>query len=202
MNEIDRGYFQTLKLIMLPFIKKHWSSTFLAIIIVILIVPSWRISFQGWFQGLFMSDIEFVRTENEQIPATILEWQLSDMDEKKFDFEQFIDKPILISFWATWCPPCRAELKELKKLHAELGGQMHFLSVSEESHETIINSGLIEDYSFLYSTIAYPSYFQITAYPTLFLLDKDGIVIFKHSGSGGLDNEKNQSFLRALIENR
>jgi thiol-disulfide isomerase/thioredoxin len=149
-----------------------------------------------------MSDIEFVRRENEQIPADILEWRLCDMDQKKFDFEQFIDKPILISFWATWCPPCRAELKELKKLFAELGDQMHFISVSEESEETIINSGLAEDYSFLYSTIAYPSYFQITAYPTLFLLDKDGIVIFKHSGSGGLDNEKNQSFLRALIENR
>ncbi|MBK6950462.1 MAG: TlpA family protein disulfide reductase [Crocinitomicaceae bacterium] len=88
----------------------------LVIIVLILIVPSWRISFQGWFQGLFMSEVEFKSELSESIPEKERNWALFDTENKLYNFDEFKGKPIVVSFWATWCPPCRAELPELQEL--------------------------------------------------------------------------------------
>ncbi|WP_066759336.1 TlpA family protein disulfide reductase [Crocinitomix algicola] len=181
-------------------IKKHWSTVLLGIIVLILLVPSWRVSFQGWIQGFMANDIAFERNLEEEIPAQIMnQWTIQDLKQNEFEFNHFTDRPILLSFWATWCPPCRVELKELAKLNEELGDKIHIIAVSEEAFNTVVNSGLGETYPFLYTTSAYPNMFNIQSYPSLFILDKGGIIINKHFGAGGLDNEKNRSFLKALI---
>jgi len=40
---------------------------------------------------------------------------------KPVQLSSFRGRPVLIDFWATWCPPCRVELPELQKLYNELG---------------------------------------------------------------------------------
>ena len=39
-----------------------------------------------------------------------LDFVLTDMDGKRVDLASFKGRPILINFWATWCPPCKAEI--------------------------------------------------------------------------------------------
>jgi thiol-disulfide isomerase/thioredoxin len=39
-------------------------------------------------------------------------------------------KPLLINFWATWCPPCRAEFPELVKINADYKGKIDFIIIS------------------------------------------------------------------------
>lgn len=182
--------------------RKYFSNILLVAIVLILLVPSWRVTFQGWFQGLFLSSTDFRISRVESIPMDVMSWEITDMEGHTFSFSSLNDKPILISFWATWCPPCRAELPEIKSLNDNLGDDIHFIAVSEESIETIKNSGLHNDYSFLFRTNYYPRFFEVSAYPTLCIINNQMELIHKQEGAGKIDTEKNNQFLRGLIENK
>lgn len=57
-------------------------------------------------------------------PATtttqrIERFSLSDINGQQRNWSEFVGKPFMINFWATWCPPCRQELPVLKKLYDE-----------------------------------------------------------------------------------
>lgn len=57
-------------------------------------------------------------TEAKALPAM----GLVDMADAPRDMTEFKGKWVLVNFWATWCPPCRAEMPGLGRLQAELGG--------------------------------------------------------------------------------
>jgi len=184
--------------------KKIWNYFFNALLIVvvlILIIPSWRISFQGWWQGLFMNEVEFTETTRTQIPESEQNWALFDLESRLHNFHDFKGKPIVLSFWATWCAPCRAELPELKEIQNEYLNKINVIAVTEETIEVIQNSGLHNDYNFLYFTPGIPSYFQVDSYPTLILIDKEMQIVFRNEGAGKLNTEKNRQFLESLIRN-
>ncbi|WP_435018704.1 redoxin family protein [Tundrisphaera sp. TA3] len=46
-------------------------------------------------------------------------WTLSDLDGKPVEFASFRGRPILLNLWATWCPPCVAEMPSIAKLAAD-----------------------------------------------------------------------------------
>jgi thiol-disulfide isomerase/thioredoxin len=179
---------------------KHGSTVLLVVIIALLLVPSWRVSFQGWFQGIFMSDLVFKEVSIETIPFEVKNWEIYALNGQSKLLKDYMDGPILLSFWATWCGPCRTELAEFGELRKKYRDRLQIISVSEESIETIEKSKLNETYDFLYSTEQFPRFFNIDTYPTLCIIDADGRLIFKHSGTGGLNNEKNFQFIEGLIE--
>lgn len=183
-------------------ILKYGSNLALIAIIVILIIPSWRISFQGWFQSVFMGHLVLEYAMEEPLPNDVKNWEIVDLSGKTISFESFQGKPTILSFWATWCPPCRSELSELNKLKEKWENRINIVSVSEESNDIILKSGLQEDYNFLYSTNRFPSFFDVSLYPTLCILSSELNLVYSHGGAGKLNSEKNDLFLKSLIENK
>ena len=55
---------------------------------------------------------------------------LLDKDEKPLSLDVFRGMPILINFWATWCPPCVAELPALDRASDKLAGEVKILLIS------------------------------------------------------------------------
>lgn len=170
----------------------------LVAVVLILLIPSWRISFQGWFQGIFMPEAEFKKELEEKIPDEAQNWVLFDMNDQMHNFKDFGNKPILLSFWATWCPPCRAELPELKDIYQELNQEIHVIAVSEENTEVIRNSGLHESYPFLYSTTGIPAFYKVSAYPTLLIIDRDMTIVYRNKGAAEMNTPENKLFLKNL----
>lgn len=46
-------------------------------------------------------------------------FMVPDVEGNAHNFNDFIGKPLIVNFWGTWCPPCRRELPDLKKIYAE-----------------------------------------------------------------------------------
>lgn len=110
-------------------------------------------------------------------------------------------KVLLVHFWGTWCPPCRNEMPELQKLHKALGGmsdiQLVLLQMREDYGTAslwmdaqgfrlpLFDSGVVDAGS---DTLTLANGKQIRdrelarVFPTTYVLDKHGVVVFSHVG--------------------
>jgi thiol-disulfide isomerase/thioredoxin len=64
------------------------------------------------------------------------EFALQDLDGNTVVLSQFIGRPILINFWATWCGPCRLEMPELQSVFEEYKDSEDFLILALDQDET------------------------------------------------------------------
>lgn len=114
----------------------------------------------------------------------------------------FQDRPIILNFWATWCPPCRAEMPSLQKLYKDYGDKVHFLLVTSESFDKIAPFIAKYNYSLpIYQLSQMPKgvlSFQVL--PTTFIIDKQGHVITREEGAADWDSKKVRALLDRLLQ--
>ena len=69
----------------------------------------------------------------QKAPAAVVQ----DLDGKTVDLGRFIGhRPLLVEFWATWCPLCKALEPTLKSAHARYGRQVEFLAIGVGVNES------------------------------------------------------------------
>lgn len=131
-------------------------------------------------------------------------WTILDSKNNKHILENFSNKPILINFWATWCPPCIAEMPSLINLQNEFGDRVHFIFISQEE-TTTINQFLKDKNWELNSYRQFslePPLLSTTSLPTTYIIDKHGRIIVKESGNKKWDSDSVKSLLHELINDK
>ena len=119
-------------------------------------------------------------------PQPMPAFLVSDIDGKPVSTAEWKGKVVFINFWATWCPPCRAEIPILIDLAARYKDRVQIVGVS-------VDDGPEEVKAFVKDTgINYPvvmasreivaEYGGVSALPTLFVVDPNGNVVQKHEG--------------------
>lgn len=58
------------------------------------------------------------------------EFTLDDPEGKSYSLSSFQGRYVLLDFWASWCPDCRKDIPEVKRLHDLYGEQVQFVSIS------------------------------------------------------------------------
>jgi thiol-disulfide isomerase/thioredoxin len=114
-----------------------------------------------------------------------------DAHKKAVKLSDFAGKPIVLNFWASWCPPCRSEMPHFNEVYADVKGEVVFIMVdmTDKKRETQATGQEYVDkqgYDF-------PVYFDneqqaakaynISSIPSTFLIDRSGNIVQVFKGS-------------------
>ena len=140
-------------------------------------------------------------TENQLLPA--VDFTLTDQFGNTHSLSDYKGKTIFLNFWATWCPPCRAEMPDIQKIYesyrTEGDNALIVLGVAapnygDEKDEKGIKSFLEENgYTYPVLMDTNGSLFDaygIHSFPTTFMIDRDGNVFGYASGQLSEDTMK------------
>jgi len=103
------------------------------------------------------------------------------MNNELYSFKD--DKPVLIHFWATWCPTCKVEASNIETLSKEY--DVITIVVNSGSNKDI--QDYLDENAFTFKVVndqdsMYASKFKIAAYPTTFIYDKNRDLVFSEVG--------------------
>lgn len=97
-----------------------------------------------------------------------------------------VDGPAVVNLWATWCPPCRAEIPDFEEVHQERGDEVRFvgINVGEDSDRA---AAFIDEVGATYEQFLDSEGFAVTelnatSMPVTLVLDADGEVAVRHLG--------------------
>lgn len=138
------------------------------------------------------TEADATKSENTEQPALPLapDFTVYDKDGNAVMLSSFFGKPIVMNFWASWCPPCRMEMPDFNEKYLELGDKVHFLMINmtagretKAEAEKFINE---ENFSFpIYFDIDQDAAMTYGAYslPTTYFIGKNGEAIAQATGA-------------------
>ncbi|WP_264738245.1 TlpA disulfide reductase family protein [Cytobacillus firmus] len=132
------------------------------------------------------------------------DFELSDMEGNPVKLSDYRGKAVLLNFWASWCPPCRAEMPHMEKLYNKYKDE-NFDILAVNLTNTEKNSGDAEKFvKELGLTFTIPmdvkgeagSDYNIMAYPTSYFIDSDGVI--REKVLGALNEEYMEKEIKKL----
>jgi thiol-disulfide isomerase/thioredoxin len=113
---------------------------------------------------------------------------LASLDGKSQKLSELRGRPILLHFWATWCPPCRAELPSLLQLGRELSdaGKLRLVAVSLDTEWKQVHDffeGAIPAEIVLESSGLSQRNYDLATLPDTYLLSADGTLQARFGGA-------------------
>ena len=182
--------------------KNEWVNIILIVIIIAMILPQTRTPISIVFNKLIASNPSVTDVE-ERPEIESYNWILEDRFENEVDFNQFRGKVILINYWATWCPPCIAEMPSLEKVYQDYKDEVVFLFISGEDLET--SQGFMNakgyDLPVYRMKTNYPDPLEGYKLPTSYLIDKKGRIVIKKEGAADWNSTGFRKTLEELLKN-
>ena len=129
------------------------------------------------------------QTEPEKMKAP--DFTVYDADGNEVHLTDFVGKPIVLNFWASWCGPCKMEMPDFNEKYLELGEEVQFLMINmtDGSRETVaIASDFIKEsgYSFpvFYDTkMDAANTYGAYSLPMTFFIDAEGYPVARAPGA-------------------
>ncbi len=194
--------------------KSHWrkylslsniiSALLLVLIIGMIVNPEWKAGFiKGLMKvGLYQPDIpEEVRQEDL---SRHLQVSFKDYRGMSLSLEELKGRVVFLNFWATWCPPCIAEMESIDQLYRQYKNDpsVIFLMVDVDgdmarSQEFMNKRGY--ELKAWAPAGAIPEELFGGSLPTTIILDRTGAKVMEHIGPADYASSKMQDFIKKLV---
>lgn len=169
---------------------KHYRHLIISILVFVLVLGG------AFFAYRKLADKVETPTATADTAASVqsnlaTDFTVYDSQQNAVRLADYIGKPIVVNFWATWCPPCKAELPHFNKLSSELADEVTFMMVdlTDGSRETVegVNAFLAENgYTFpvYFDKDADAAYaYSVSSIPMTLFIDRNGYLIDYHIGA-------------------
>jgi thiol-disulfide isomerase/thioredoxin len=128
------------------------------------------------------------------------------LDGTMINLSQYKGKVVFLNFWATWCEPCRSEMRSMEAVYQKLknkGFEILAVNLGETREEVsaFMNKYKLNFPVILDSTKITGTYYHIQAIPTTYIIDKRGLIIARFIGSFNWNTPKVISALELALQN-
>lgn len=179
--------------------RKIISDVIFWVIVIMLVIPSTR--------SIILGGVSKVRTavfapalkasDGPVLSDGDLSWRLENLDGESITLASLKGEFILVNVWATWCPPCRAEMPSLEKLYKNYGDRISFVMVSNEEVDVV--RAFIEKKGYTFPVYlaksGSPEALTSKSIPATFLISKTGQLIYQKAGAFDWNSNKVHKFI-------
>ncbi len=129
-------------------------------------------------------------TAAEQSPDTAPDFTVQDGEGNSVKLSDFFGKPIVLNFWASWCPPCKAELPDFDDAYKKYDGEVVFLMVNmtDNQMETVeVAKDFIKTYGYdlpVYFDVDYEAamVYGVRSIPQTYFINAEGEAVASATG--------------------
>ncbi len=182
----------------MKFNKKNVSNAIFVILLILFFIPNTRGMMQIFLTRIFSFSPGVIQVEDRK-QVMSYNWKLHGVNTESIDFAASKNKVILINYWATWCPPCIAEMPSLQELYNDYHEKVVFLFVTNEVDEDISKFMDAKQYNYpVYRSLSeHPEPFVNNPIPQTYLIDKKGNIVIDKSNAANWNSDK----VRETIDN-
>jgi peroxiredoxin len=176
------------------------------IFLIMIIILLMTLSILNGCSKILPNSKDIVGSDNQastSVSEKLDDFTLNDLQGNEISLSDFTGKIIVLNFWATWCPPCKAEIPDFVETYNEFKNQdVVFLGVSIDDDINALEQFVSEyhiDYPVLIDNLTenVSASWNISAIPTTFFINTDGKIIDKWVGQ--IPKQQLVSILNELI---
>ena len=121
------------------------------------------------------------------VASESVDYELRDLDGNLHRVSDYRGKWLIINFWATWCPPCIAEMPELERFYQQNKATAQVWGVTFEDTDKAKIRQFIKRLGVTYPVLGYgqdpfTGFGRVTVLPTTFVIDKQGLFLHRFEG--------------------
>jgi peroxiredoxin len=138
---------------------------------------------EGNSQDIAADEIDVGLEIGNQAP----DFQLTTLNGEEIALSDYRGSKVMINFWATWCPPCRAEMPDMEKFYQNTDIEILAVNLTETEQNTDQVQQFADEYELTFpilldEVIEVATIYAIQPVPTSFIIDSEGIIQFKTFG--------------------
>lgn len=153
---------------------------------------------------IMLISIMWIFSANSTDYPTAPAWQLKAQNGDNISLSDYQGKPVILHFWATWCPYCKKlqpKLVELKDKYQESGIEIVAISFNEDEGALPQDEINARGYDFITAVEGEPvaNLYGVRGTPTTFFINRQGKAVYK-STSSDISNPKLELAIKEIIK--
>lgn len=197
--------------------KQKWKRSFIEWGVIfaigaILYATGWHTEVLGTMQrtmlwtGLFNADTsEIANTDGAMLTDDDYRFAMESSDGETVTLSEFRGDVVFVNVWASWCPPCVAEMPTIETLYENVSSKdnIRFILLSlDEERQKAVDFMEGEDFNlpYYFPASGLPGEFRSEYLPTTYIVSKEGQVIYKKEGIADYSSANFAQWMRKLVQ--